>query len=264
MKMVNILTKNEISILKKSCKLAANTLLFIDKVIKPGISTWEINSLVHEYIVSNKAYPSPLNYRGFPASVCTSINDVLCHGIPSKNEILKNGDIINVDVTTYFPKENGFHGDTSVTFYIGEPIEEVKKLVEVTRQSLNKAIEVVRPGKSINEIGAIIQEYVESNNLTVVKDFIGHGVGRKFHEPPAILHYKSKQNWGELIPGMVFTIEPIVNLGSDEYYTLDDGWTIKSCDGKQSAQFEHTILVTEEGCEVLTARDGILSNSEIY
>lgn len=262
--MINLLNKDEISLLRSSCRLAAKTLQYVDGLIKPGISTWDINSLVHEFIVSNEAYPSPLNYKGFPASVCTSVNDVLCHGIPNKKEILKNGDIINVDVTTFLPKEGGFHGDTSVTFYIGEPSPEVKNLVETTRQALNEAIKIVKPGGSINDIGNVIQDFVESNNLVVVKDFIGHGIGREFHEAPGILHYKSKQNWGRFTPGMAFTIEPIVAIGDGRWYMLDDGWTVKSTNGKQSAQFEHTILVTQNGCEVLTERSKPLLNSEIY
>ncbi len=245
-----IKSPTEIESMRAACKLAAKTLKMASEMLKPGISTDDINDFVHQYTIDHGGVPAPLNYHGFPKSVCTSVNDVICHGIPTKKEILKDGDIINVDVTTIL---DGFHGDTSRTFFIGEPSPEAKKLVEVTWECLMRGIAQVKPGARIREIGAAIQDYAESFGYGVVREYVGHGVGRIFHEPPQIPHYRARGVNPRLIPGMTFTIEPMINLGG--YQTsLDqfDGWTVRTVDGKISAQFEHTLLVTNTGHEVLT------------
>ena len=197
----------------------------------------------------------------FPKSVCTSVNDVVCHGIPG-SYTLKPGDIINVDVTTYFPKQHGYHGDTSATFYIGEPSEEAKKVTEVSRHCLELGIAQVRDGARVGDIGAAIQSYAESVGCSVVRDYVGHGVGREFHMAPQIPHYGVAGKGRRLRAGMVFTIEPMINLGTWEVEMQDDGWTVLTRDRRLSAQFEHTLLVTQSGCEVLTARPGVLHQSE--
>jgi methionyl aminopeptidase len=265
--MNNVLTKEELVEMRQSCQIAADVLLFVGKNIKEGMSTFTLNQLVHDYILSKNATPSPLNYKGFPRSICTSINDVVCHGIPTQKEILKNGDIINVDITVYYPKENGFHGDTSATFYIGNPTNEAKLVVETSRECLKRAIEIVKPGDSIGLIGNIIEEYANSQKCSVVKDYVGHGVGRIFHDDPSIHHTKRSEKEQKempiMKPGMVFTIEPMINLLEPDVVVLEDGWTVKTKHKKNlSAQFEHTILVTEDGHEILTNRTEILENSE--
>src|SRR5690606_11879677 len=223
-----------------------------------------INTLVHEWIVEREAWPSPLHYGTppFPKSVCTSINDCVCHGIPSPKHVLKDGDIINVDVTVYFPKEHGFHGDTSATFYIGEPSEEAKHVVETARWCLELGMRAVKEGARIRDIGKAIQDYAESVGCSVVRDFVGHGVGREFHMPPQIPHYYDPKQGKRLRRGMTFTVEPMVNLGDYRTEILADRWTVLTRDRKLSAQFEHTLLVTRDGVEVLTARSRTLKNSE--
>jgi methionyl aminopeptidase len=247
--MINIKSKREIEIMKKSCQLAAETLVYIEKFLEPGISTLEINDICHQYILDHKAIPSPLNYHGFPKSICTSLNDVICHGIPSSEDILKEGDILNIDVTT---KLNNYHGDTNKTFLIGDVPEEIIKLVDKTKECLMAAIEVVKPGGHLGDIGAVIQEIAESAGYSVVREYCGHGIGREFHEEPQVLHYGKKGTGVELRPGMTFTIEPMINLGKRHCLLLEDEWTVVTKDGSPSAQFEHTILVTEEGSEILT------------
>ena len=233
----------------------------ISEHIKPGISTEEINTLVHDYTVKNNAIPAPLNYRGFPKSVCTSINEVVCHGIPGE-QVLKDGDIINVDVTPIFPRRRGYHGDTSATFYVGTPSHKTRHVVEVARQSLEIGIAEVRPGATLGDIGAAIQTFVESKGCSVVRDYTGHGIGRRFHTEPSVPHYGIPGTGTVLRPGMTFTIEPMVNLGTFEIDHLDDGWTVLTRDRALSAQFEHTIVVTRGGCEVLTRRSALLKHSE--
>jgi len=246
--MINIKTKEEIEMMRPACLLAADTLVMIEPHIQPGITTDEINTLVHEYIVSHGAYPSPLNYHGFPKSVCTSINHTVCHGIPGPKK-LKDGDIINVDVTVYL---NGFHGDTSKTFYVGEPGVKARKVTEVARISLQKGIEAVRPGATLGDIGYAIQTYAESEKCSVVRDYCGHGIGREFHEEPQVMHYGQSGSGLEIKAGMVFTIEPMVNLGKYQVKLLGDGWTVVTRDKSLSAQFEHTLVVTGDDVEVLT------------
>ncbi len=268
---VELLSKKQIEVMRESCQLAARTLVMVGQHIRAGMTTDEINTLVHDFIVGHDARPSPLGYRGFPKSVCTSINECVCHGIPSKRK-LKDGDIVNVDVTTYLPREHGYHGDTSVTFYIGEVSEEAKKVVEVARRSLEIGIEQVKHGARLWDIGAAIQEYAEGQGCSVVRDYVGHGVGRQFHMPPQVPHYKPEKRPGfflgdlkniRLKEGMVFTIEPMINLGEFECDPpLPDEWTVLTADRSLSAQFEHTLAVTRTGADVMTRRPAVVKNSE--
>lgn len=246
--MIHIKTDDEIALMRKTCKLAAQTLLMIEPYVKPGVTTNQLNDICHEFIIKNNALPSPLNYRGFPKSICTSINDVICHGVPSDRK-LRNGDIVNLDITTYL---DGFHGDSNQTFFVGSPRALTQKLVDVTRESLQKSIDVVRPGAHLGDIGAAIQEYVEPHGFSVVREFCGHGIGRNFHEEPQVLHVGRYGEGVELKKGMIFTIEPMINVGKPDLRILSDKWTAVTDDGSMSAQFEHTILVTETGHDVLT------------
>ncbi|MGC6491992.1 MAG: type I methionyl aminopeptidase [Myxococcota bacterium] len=255
------LTADELVQMRASCTLAAETLAMVGPHLKPGITTEDINTLVHDYILAHDAYPSPLNYRGFPKSVCTSVNEVVCHGIPGP-QVLTDGDIINVDVTTMLPNVRGFHGDTSATFYIGEPSPMAKHVTEVARYALELGIEVVKPGATLGDIGHAIQQYVESKGCSVVREYTGHGIGRVFHTEPTVLHYGRPGTGRVLKRGMIFTIEPMVNVGGYETELLSDGWTVLTRDRSLSAQFEHTVLVTRTGVEVLTRRPGRLENSE--
>jgi methionyl aminopeptidase len=234
--------------MKPAGRLAADTLAMIEPYIKPGIATDEINELVHDYTLKHGGTPAPLNYRGFPKSVCTSVNNVVCHGIPGPKK-LKDGDIVNVDVTTIV---NGWHGDTSKTFYVGKAKIKAKKVTEVSRKALKIGIAAVRPGATLGDIGHAIQSYVEGERCSIVREYCGHGIGREFHEDPQVLHYGKPGEGMELKPGMVFTIEPMVNLGKHDVKLLKDGWTVVTRDKSLSAQFEHTIAITEAGVEVLT------------
>lgn len=241
-------------------KMAAETLCLVDKLIRPGVTTDEINQFVHEDTIRRGAIPAPLNYKGFPKSVCTSVNEVVCHGIPGPRTLV-DGDIINVDVTTKF---EGFFGDTSATFFIGKPTAEARKVVEVSRKSLELAIAEVREGARLGDIGAAIQEYAEGQGCSVVRAFVGHGIGRVFHEAPQVSHVGKRGQGMRLRAGMCFTIEPMINLGHWEVEVLADKWTAITADGSLSAQFEHTIVVTKTGCEVLTKRDRPLLHSETF
>lgn len=256
---VEIKSPKEIDGIRVSSQMAAETLVFVGEKLRAGMTTDDIDALVHEDTVRRGAYPSPLNYRGFPKSVCTSINEVVCHGIPGA-QVLKNGDIINVDVTTLF---NGFHGDTSATFYIGTPTPEARHVVETARRALDLGIAEVKEGARLGDIGAAIQEYVEAEGCSVVRDFVGHGIGRKFHEPPQVKHFGKRGTLERLRAGMVFTIEPMVNVGRyDVVVDESDKWTVRTADGSLSAQFEHTVVVTKNGVEVLTKRTKPLRMSE--
>ena len=246
--MIRIKSEEEIEAMKPACRLAADTLVMIEAYIQPGISTDEINEIVHDYTIKNSGIPAPLNYRGFPKSVCTSVNHVVCHGIPGPKK-LQNGDIVNVDVTTII---DGWHGDTSRTFYVGEPKPKARKVTEVAREALKLGIAVAKPGATLGDIGHVIQSYVEAEKCSVVREYCGHGIGRDFHEDPQVLHYGSPGEGMELQKGMVFTIEPMVNLGKSAVKLLGDGWTVVTRDRSLSAQFEHTIALTEKGTEVLT------------
>ncbi len=247
-RMVHIKTPDEIEAMRPACRHAADALVFIEPHIRPGITTDAINALVHDFTIRAGAVPAPLNYHGFPKSVCTSVNHVVCHGIPGDKR-LKEGDIVNVDVTSII---DGWHGDTSKTFYVGKPGVKARKVVEVARQALKIGIETARPGATLGDIGHAIQSYVESQKCSVVREYCGHGIGRNFHEDPQVLHYGRPGEGLELTPGMVFTIEPMVNLGKPGVKLLKDGWTVVTRDRSLSAQFEHTIAITETGCEVLT------------
>jgi methionyl aminopeptidase len=257
---VSIKTLREIEGLRVAGKLAADTLVAVAALIRPGTTTDQIDAFVHEDTVRKGGTCAPLNYHGFPKSVCTSINEVVCHGIPSARA-LEPGDIINVDVTTIY---GGFYGDTSATFYVGEPSSDAIHVTEVARRSLDLGVAQVREGARLGDIGAAIQEFAEAEGCSVVRQFVGHGIGRKFHEPPQVQHYGK---WGtglRLKAGMVFTIEPMVNLGAYEVEVLEDGWTAVTRDGSLSAQFEHTLVVTKTGCEVLTKRAAPLERSELF
>jgi methionyl aminopeptidase len=257
---IDIKSPREIEAMRAAGAMAAETLLLVGEKIRAGMTTEEINQLVHEDTVRRGAKPAPLNYRGFPKSVCTSVNHVVCHGIPDKQTVLRDGDIVNVDVTTI---HQGFHGDTSATFYIGMPRPEGRKVTEVARQALELGIAQVKEGGRIGDIGAAIQEYVEAQGCSVVRDFVGHGIGRKFHEDPQVKHYGRRGTGERMKAGMTFTIEPMVNVGHWEVVVdPKDKWTVTTADGSLSAQFEHTILVTKNGPEVLTKRLKPLRMSE--
>ena len=228
--------------------LVLDTLDLVEAQIRPGLTTEEINTLVHEFTVKNSAIPAPLKYRGFPKSVCTSVNEVICHGIPG-DQVLKDGDIVNVDVT---PILNGYYADASKTFFVGTPGPDARKIVRVARESLRIGMSMVQPGNTVGDIGWAIQNYAEGQGGSVVRDFVGHGVGFDFHESPQIPHFGQKGEGIVLVPGMVFTIEPMINLGKKELTILDDKWTAVTRDRSLSAQFEQTILVTKNGFESLT------------
>ena len=228
--------------------IAAGALDEVNTIIKPGISTAQIDKLCYEYINDYGAYSAPLFYRGFPRSCCTSTNHVVCHGIPSE-KILKEGDIVNVDVTAL---KNGWHGDTSRTFKVGNVSVKAEKLIKATYESMMKAIEIIKDGIHLGDIGSAIQAYVEKEGFSVVQDFCGHGIGQVFHKEPNVLHYGEKGTGKKISEGMIFTIEPMINIGSYEIKTLNDGWTAVTKDKSLSAQFEHTIGVTKDGCEIFT------------
>ena len=243
--------KEDIEAIRIAGRLALDTLRLVEEHIRPGIITDEINTLVHDFTIKHGAIPAPLNYRGFPKSVCVSVNEVICHGIPG-DRVLKEGDIVNVDVT---PILNGYYADTSKTYFVGKPGADAHKLVKVTRECLKAGMGMVHPGSRIGDIGWAIQEHAESNGCSVVREFVGHGVGLDFHEAPQIPHYGQQGKGIVLVPGMVFTIEPMINLGKKGLHVLADNWTAVTNDGSLSAQFEQTILVTENGFESLTPYD---------
>ncbi|MFT0212970.1 type I methionyl aminopeptidase [Pseudomonas sp. F1_0610] len=249
---VTIKTADEIEKMRIAGRLAADVLEMITPYVKVGVTTDELNQICHDYIVDEqKAIPAPLNYHGFPKSICTSINHVVCHGIPN-DKPLKNGDIMNIDITVI---KDGFHGDTSKMFLVGDTPEWANNLCQVTQDSLYKAIELVRPGTHLGDIGEVIQKYAEAKGFSVVRDYCGHGIGQVFHEEPQVLHYGKAGTGLELKEGMIFTIEPMLNQGRYETRLLGDGWTAITKDRKLSAQWEHTILVTADGYEVLTLRN---------
>ena len=232
-------------------RLAAEVLEMIGPKVQSNITTNELDQICHDYIVNEqKAIPAPLNYRGFPKSICTSVNHVVCHGIPSDKK-LKNGDIINIDITVI---KDGYHGDTSKMFYVGEPPIRAKRLAELTYDCMKTGIELVRPGAYLGDIGYAIQSLAESNNCSVVREYCGHGIGKEFHEDPQILHYGKPQTGLQIEAGMIFTIEPMINLGKRQVKLLSDEWTVVTRDRSLSAQWEHTLLVTDDGYEVLTKR----------
>lgn len=249
-----LLSSREIEKMRRAGRLAAELLDHLEPMVKPGVSTLELNDEAERWTREHGARSAPLGYTppgipSFPKSICTSVNEVVCHGIPSAKQVLKDGDIINIDVT---PIVDGYHGDTSRTFFVGTPSPIAKKLVEVTQECLRRGIAAVQPGGRIGDIGAAIQEYAEANGFSVVRDFVGHGVSNIFHTAPQIPHYGTRGKGKRLRPGMVFTIEPMINEGTWEVETLADKWTAVTKDRKLSAQFEHTIAVIEDGVEILT------------
>lgn len=236
--------------MRKAGKLAAETLDFITEYVEPGVTTNRLNDLCHEFIIKNGAIPAPLNYRGFPKSICTSINHVVCHGIPSDKK-LKKGDIVNIDVTVIL---DGWHGDTSRMYYVGDVPIKAKRLVQVTYDAMMLGIEKVKPGVHLSDIGNIIQTYAEKHNYSVVRDYTGHGIGRIFHDEPSVLHYGKPGKGPILQEGMFFTIEPMINIGKyDTILSKFDNWTVTTRDKSLSAQFEHTVGVTKNGVEIFTA-----------
>ena len=249
---VTIKTPEEIEKMRIAGRLAAEVLEMIGPFVKAGVSTGELDTICHDYITNTQnAIPAPLNYKGFPKSICTSVNQVICHGIPSDKKILKSGDIINIDITVI---KDGYHGDTSKMFFVDKPTTAAERLAKITQECLYKGIELVRPGARLGDIGHIIQKYAESNYYSVVREYCGHGIGAVFHEEPQVMHYGSKDTGLTLKEGMIFTIEPMINQGKRHCKLLPDEWTVVTKDRKLSAQWEHTILVTADGYEVLTMR----------
>lgn len=247
--MILIKTLEQIDGIRKSCQLATDTLDFLSSEVKAGVSTEHINQLAETFIQDHKAIPAPLGYHGFPKSICTSINNVVCHGIPSEQEILKDGDIVNVDVTTIL---DGYFGDTSMMYGIGEVSDVATRLMATTKDCLDLAIGQVKPENTFGMLGQVISKYAHSRGFSVVYQFCGHGVGIKFHEEPQIRH-DDHTDLRVMKPGMIFTIEPMINqFKADAYIDAEDGWTARTCDGGLSAQYEHTVLVTDSGVEVLT------------
>ncbi len=243
-----IKTPEQIEGIRRSGELLLSIMDGVEAMIRPGLKTDEINTYVHEKTIEAGAIPAPLNYRGFPKSVCVSVNEVICHGIPG-DRVLKDGDIVNVDIT---PILDGYYADANRTFFVGTPSAQAQKIVAVAAQSLRLAIKTVKPGSTLGDIGHAIQSYAEAQGCSVVREFVGHGVGIDFHEQPQVLHFGKPGKGLSLVPGMVFTIEPMVNLGKKELHVLEDRWTAVTNDGSLSAQFEQTILVTEDGYESLT------------
>ncbi len=274
---IKIKDTQEIEKMRVACKLAAQVLEMIEPYVKPGVTTEELDQICHKFIIDNGAYPAPLQYHGFPKSICTSINHIVCHGIPAtedqngsngrfKPAVLKEGDIVNIDITVIIPDDPnasletrpaGYHGDTSKMFLVGEVAPVDKRLCMVAQESLYIGMRKVKPGVPLGEIGAAIQKYIKgvSPRFSIVKDYCGHGIGDEFHEDPQVLHYKNNDR-RLLQPGMIFTIEPMINAGKFGCSVdAEDDWTVYTGDNKNSAQWEHTILVTDEGCEVLTLRE---------
>ena len=248
---IRLKEKGDIKNIERAGRLVLKTIDLVETKIKPGITTDEINTLVHEFTIKNGATPAPLNYRGFPKSVCVSINEEICHGIPGERS-LQDGDIVNVDVTSIL---NGYYADANKTFFVGSPSPEAQKIVKVARESLKVSLAMVRPGNTIRDIGWAIQKYAEGEGCSVVEEFTGHGIGFAFHEPPQVPHFGRKGEGIRLVPGMVFTVEPMVNLGRKDLLILADNWTAVTKDGSLSAQFEQTVLVTNNGYESLTPFD---------
>lgn len=248
----NMYTPEEIERVRAAGRIAANALQEAGKACVPGTTTDELDRIAHEYMCDHGAYPSTLDYRGYPKSLCSSLNEVICHGIPDST-VLEDGDIINLDVTAYL---DGMHGDTNAMFLVGEVDEQSRLLVERTRESLNRAIKAVRPGRQINVIGRVIEKYAQRFGYGVVRDFTGHGVGREFHSGLIIPHYDAAPSYDtEIREGMIFTIEPMLTLGTISWDQWDDDWTITTRDRKRTAQFEHTMVVTQDGAEILTLPD---------
>jgi methionyl aminopeptidase len=250
---ITLLSSREIEKMRRAGRLAAELLHYLGTLVQPGISTLELDNEAERWTQKHGAKSAPLGYKGYPKSICTSVNEVVCHGIPNAKQILKEGDIINIDVTLIV---DGYHGDTSKMFFVGEPSPIARKLVEVTDECRRRGIAAVKPGARIGDIGAAIQEYAEAQGFSVVEDFVGHGIGNVFHTAPQIPHYGKRGTGKKLRAGMVFTIEPMINEGTHEVEVLKDNWTAVTRDRKLSAQCEHTVAVTETGVEILTPYPG--------
>lgn len=245
----DVYTPEEVELIRESGRIAAQAIALVGESVRPGVTTEELDVIGHEFLIANGAYPSTLGYRGFPKSICSSVNEVICHGIPD-DTVIEDGDIVNIDITAY---KNGFHGDSNQTFIAGTATEEVTLLVERTRESLNRGIKAVAPGRQVNVIGRAIESYAKRFGYGVVRDFTGHGVGSAFHTGLIIPHYDSAPLHDDVMEvGMVFTIEPMLTLGTHEWDMWEDDWTVVTRDKRVSAQFEHTLVVTERGAEVLT------------
>jgi len=245
---IRLKKESDIEAIRRAGHLVLETLALVESIIRPGLVTEEINTLVHDHTIKNGAVPAPLNYRGFPKSVCVSVNEVICHGIPGER-VLNDGDIVNVDVTSIL---NGYYADANRTFFVGTPGPDARRIVSIARQCLRLGMQAVKPGNTLGDIGWAIQSYAEAQDCSVVREFVGHGVGFGFHEAPQVPHFGRSGTGLTLIPGMVFTVEPMINLGNKELKVLDDNWTAVTKDGSLSAQFEQTILVTQDGFESLT------------
>ncbi len=249
---ISIKTEDEVAKMRIAGKLASDVLVMIEPHVKPGVTTDDLNQICHDFIVNEQdAIPAPLNYKGFPKSICTSVNHQVCHGIPSPKK-LKKGDIVNIDITVI---KDGYHGDTSKMFFVGKATVPAKRICEIAHKALYIGVSMVKPGIKLGDIGHAIQQHVESQYASVVREYCGHGIGKEFHEDPQVLHYGKPDTGVELKKGMTFTIEPMVNLGKRQIRTLPDEWTIVTKDHKLSAQWEHTLLVTADGVEVLTLRE---------
>lgn len=249
--MIKIKTKAEIKKMRRVGKLASHLLDYITPFVKEGVSTQYLNDLCEEFAQKNNAISAPLNYEGFPKSICTSIDNVVCHGIPSKDDILKDGQIVNIDVTLIL---DGYHGDTSRTFLIGNVSEDVRNLVDRTEKAMYKGINAIKPGKYLYEVGKAIEKYISKFGYSIVRDYGGHGIGKEFHEEPQVYHNYTRENKILLKEGMIFTVEPMINMGKSYKVVTSpiDGWTVTTKDNSVSAQFEHTVLVTAKGAEILT------------
>jgi len=251
---ITIKSPQEVEAMRVAGGMAAEVLEMIGEYVQPGVSTEELDRRCHEYITKvQKAIPANVGYHGFPKTLCTSINGVVCHGIPKPEDVLRDGDIINIDVTVI---KDGWHGDTSRMYFAGKPSHEAERLVNVTLESMLRGIAAVRPGATLGDVGAAIQTYAEDAGFSVVRDFCGHGIGRKYHEAPQVLHYGKPGTGLRLKKGMVFTIEPMLNAGRHEVRVLDDDWTVVTVDGSLSAQWEHMVAVTDDGYDILTAWPG--------
>jgi methionyl aminopeptidase len=250
---VTIKTPEEIEKMRVAGRLAADVLRMIAPHVKPGVTTGELDRLCHDFIVNEqRAIPAPLNYRGFPKSICTSVNHQVCHGIPGDRK-LKDGDIVNIDITVI---KDGWHGDTSKMFFVGEPSIQARRLTQVAHECMLRGIAAVRPGARLGDIGHAIQTHAEAHHYSVVREYCGHGIGRQFHEDPQILHFGKPGEGMEIVPGMTFTVEPMINAGRREVRLLPDDWTVVTRDHSLSAQWEHTVYVTDGGCEILTLVPG--------
>ncbi|KAF1715717.1 type I methionyl aminopeptidase [Pseudoxanthomonas sangjuensis] len=247
-------TTEEIEKMREAGRLAAEVLHLVADYVKPGVTTAELDRICHDHIVNvQKAVPANVGYRGYPKTVCTSVNNVICHGIPSEGKVLKEGDIVNIDVTVI---KDGWHGDTSRMYYVGTPSVMARRLVEVTREAMWRGIRAVRPGATLGDVGHAIQSYAESERFSVVREYCGHGIGKVYHDEPQVLHYGRPGDGLVLKPGMTFTIEPMINEGTRYTRVLPDGWTVVTKDRKLSAQWEHMVAVTEDGVDVLTRVPG--------